>query len=82
MEILIKLGKIALIIGFVYLWNRFIVKKMIRLVINFHKRHNQKNLHRQPVKFLVKNEGNIYKYYAAFFWLGAALMSYDILINE
>ena len=67
--------------GFIYLWNRFVVRFMIKAVVGFHKRNNPQNINCQPLKFLIDNEESIYFIYASFFWLGAVIISYGILTN-
>ena len=76
-----KLLLVLFILGFIYMWNRFVVKFMIKALVGFHKRNNQKNINRQPIKFLVNNEQGIYLFYASLFWFGAVVISYGILIK-
>ena len=52
---------------------------MIKWLVGFHKRNNIKNLDKQPIKFLVQNENNIYKFAAGFYWVGITLASILIL---
>lgn len=82
MEILIKILKILILCLVIYLWNRFIVKNMIKALVGFHKRNNIKNLNKQPIKFLVQNEHSIYNFAAGFYWIGIAFVSIIILTNE
>ena len=81
MEVLYKILQVIFLLGFIYLLNRFIVRYMITYITGFHKRNNQKNLNRQPLKFLIDNEENIYKIYCVYFWFGALVISYGILFN-
>ncbi|PCI06845.1 MAG: hypothetical protein COB73_09315 [Flavobacteriaceae bacterium] len=59
MDLISKIGQILLILGIIYLWNKYIVKLIIGKVIGFHKKNNKQNLNKQPMKFFVKNELNI-----------------------
>lgn len=81
METLIKILTIFSLFGVIYLWNRFIVKNMIKGLIGFHKAFNAKNLNRQPIRFVVDKEEGIYKFFAGFFWIGAILWSVEILFR-
>ena len=76
-----KLLQVLFLLIFIYLWNRFVVRFMIKALVGFHKRNNQKNANRQPIKFLIENEESIYIVYASFFWFGAVVLSYGILFN-
>lgn len=82
MEILLKIFKILVLLLAIYLWNKFVVKNMIRLLVGFHKKNNIKNLNKQPIKFVVENEKNIYNFAAGFYWIGAIFISFGILTTE
>ncbi|MGJ8745649.1 hypothetical protein [Polaribacter sp.] len=81
MDFLIKIGQIALILVVIYLWNTFIIKKIIQKVIGYHKKYNSNNIDKQPIKFFVDHELNIIKYAQYFYWLGGLLISLGILLN-
>jgi hypothetical protein len=55
---------------------------MIKLLVGFHKKNNVKNLNKQPIKFVVENEKNIYNFAAGFYWIGAIIISFGILTTE
>ena len=76
-----KLLEIIFIITVTYLWNRFIPKLVVGLSVNFHKKYNAHNLHRQPLKFMVEYEKKIIIAYQTFFWVGAIVIIIDILIG-
>jgi len=81
MEFLIKFKDVLLLLGFIYVWNRYLIKHMIKSVVDFHKKNNSKNLDKQPTKFLIQNEKNVHIVYSAFFWFGALVISYGILFD-
>jgi len=76
-----KIFQVVLILGLIYLWNRFIIKFMIKHLIGFHKKYNKKNLNSQPIKFVIDNEGRIYSTFCAFYWIGGLVISYVILFT-
>ncbi|WP_367391516.1 hypothetical protein [Lewinella sp. LCG006] len=78
---LIKFLVILSLFGAIYLWNRFLVKNMIKGLIGFHKTFNAENLNRQPVKFVIENEEGINKAFTGFFWVGAVLISLSIMMG-
>ncbi|MDQ7918488.1 hypothetical protein RBU60_12995 [Mesonia sp. MT50] len=82
MNLLIKILIIPFIFGGVYLWNRFIIKNVIKGLIGFHKKYNVQNLHRQPVKFVVEHEQEIYKFASGFYWLGAVIISMSLFVVD
>lgn len=55
---------------------------MIGWLVRFHKNNNVKNLNKQPIKFVVENEKNIYNFAAGFYWVGAILISLIILTTD
>jgi len=82
MDISIKILKILLLLISVYFWNRYIIKNMFKIIIGFHRKFNTINMNRIPIQFLIQNERKFYIFSALFFWIGAAFISYDILLNE
>jgi len=82
MDILLKIFMILILFFFIYMWNRFIIKNIIKLLIGFHKKYNTNNLNKQPIKFVVENEKNIYKLASGFYWLGVVIISIGILTDE
>ena len=54
--ILAKIINIILIIFLIYIWNKYVVTHIVKLVNGFHKRNNVANLTRQPIKFAIENE--------------------------
>jgi hypothetical protein len=81
MDLLLKIGKILIILGLIYLWNKYIVKTLIHKVIGFHKRNNTERINKQPIKFLIDNEFKIIKFAQYFYWFGAIIISFQILFN-
>lgn len=77
-----SLISILLIVSGTYIWNRFIPPFLIGLLVKFHKRNNQKNIDKHPVKFLITHESSIVKFIRWFYWLGAAVASCGIIINN
>ncbi|MDT0295070.1 hypothetical protein ACFQ3R_05245 [Mesonia ostreae] len=55
---------------------------MIKGLIGFHKKYNAQDLHRQPVKFVVEHEQEIYKFASGFYWLGAVIISIGLFIAD
>ena len=54
---------------------------MINTLVNFYKRNNSQNMDKQPIKFLVNNQNNIYTFYALTFWLGGIVISSNLLFR-
>lgn len=82
MDLLFKILKILSLFLVVYLWNRFIIKNMLRGLVRFHKKNNAKNIDKQPIKFLIQKENKIYNFAAGFYWVGIVLFAMLILLNE
>lgn len=80
-SILFKALHISVIFVLIYLWNRFIIKKMINLLIGFHKRFNESNINKEPIRFLVTNEDKIFKILSSFFWLGGLMIIIGVLYS-
>ena len=76
-----KIFPILILFLIIYLWNRFIIKNIIKLLIGFQKKYNTNNLNKQPIKFIVENEKNIYKLASGFYWFGGIIISLGILID-
>ncbi len=81
MEAWNRILEVFLLFGFIFLWNRFVVKYMIKSVGNFHKKNNSKNLNKQPIKFFIDNEDSIHKVFSAFYWFGGIVIAYGILFD-
>jgi hypothetical protein len=81
MDVLIKIGQVLAIIIVIYLWNKFIIKRLIMKVTDFHRTNNSENTLKQPIKFFVVNELKIIKFAQYFYWFGAIIMSIGILFN-
>ena len=79
MELISKIGQIIFIIVLVYLWNKLIVKLVIRKVVDFHKKNNVENLNRQPIKFFVENDSNIIKIARFIYWFGGVIIIFGII---
>lgn len=77
-----KILKVLMILVVIYLWNRFIIKTMLKNFIALNKRRNEQNTYKQPINFLVENEVNIIKYAQYFYWFGGILSSISLLVNE
>ncbi|SDR65933.1 hypothetical protein [Christiangramia echinicola] len=82
MIILEKIAIVLLIGCVIYLWNKFIVPFVIKTVGNFHRKHNSKNLNRQPVKFAVQNEAIIIRVFSIFYWIAGLLISLGIIMDR
>lgn len=82
MSILTKIILIVILILIFYLWNRFIVKNMIKWFIWFHSKNSGKYLNKQTIRFIVEKEQNIYNFVAGFFWVGVILISVSIIMIE
>lgn len=80
-ELISKVSLIVFLLGVIYLWNRFVVKNIIKFVIGFHKRYNSNNVDKQPVKFMVTNEEKIYKIASGFYWFGGVAIVIGILFG-
>jgi F420-0:gamma-glutamyl ligase-like protein len=81
MDLISKIGQILLILVVIYLWNRYVVKLIIGELIGFHRKNNERNLNKQPIKFFVENELNIINFVKAFYWFGGIIIILGI-INE
>ena len=81
MDLLIKIGQVLAVFVVIYLWNTFIIKRLIMKVTSFHKTNNSENTLKQPIKFFVVNELHIIKFAQYFYWFGAFIMSLGILFN-
>ncbi len=81
MSLLYKFGVAVVIIGFIYLWNRFVIRTMIKLLIGFHRKYNSSNLERQPIRFFVNNEDQIVRFFEGFFWIGGAVAVFGFFQN-
>jgi len=79
MDLISKIGQILLILGLIYLWNKYIVELIIGKVIGFHKKNNKQNLNKQPIKFFVENESNIINFGKIFYWFGGIIIILGII---
>jgi hypothetical protein len=82
MDILLKIFKILILLLVIYLWNRIIVKNMIKRLVEFHKKNNVQNLNKQPIKYIIENEMNICNFAAGFYWIGGIIISLGILMTK
>lgn len=81
MEILHKILEVLFIFIIVFIINKYAVKWMIDSLVNFHKRNNQENLNKHPIKFLIQNQKQIYIIFCSFYWFSALMISYRILFK-
>jgi len=81
MDIVNKILEVLFLFVLVYFWNRFAIRHIIKSLSDFHKKNNQHNLDKQPIKFFVGNEGYIYIFACGFYWFGALIISYGILFD-
>ena len=75
-----KIVKIVMILFVIYLWNRFIIKPVLKNFIATNKKINEKNLYKKPINFLVENETNFIKYAQYFYWFGGIVSCIQILV--
>ena len=68
MEFLSKIASLLFILFLLFLWNKFVVPFLVKLITSFHKRNNKQNLNRQPIKFVIENELNIIRFIQVFYW--------------
>lgn len=68
MEFLSKIASLLFSLFLLFLWNKFVVPFLVKLITGFHKRNNKQNLNRQPIKFVIENELNIIRFIQVFYW--------------
>ena len=68
MEFLSKIASLLFILFLLFLWNKFVVPFLVKLITGFHKRNNKQNLNRQPIKFVIENELKIIRFIQVFYW--------------
>ena len=81
MDLFSRIGAVFLLAVVIYLWNSYVVTTIITTLNNFHKKHNAKNINREPVRFFVENESNVIKCVGYFYWIAGALIAYGIIVN-
>jgi hypothetical protein len=77
-----SIAQIIVVIGIVYLVNRFLVPYVFNILIGFHEKYNSKNLNRQPIKFVMENKAKLIKGFSIFYWVAGAIIIYGILWIE
>lgn len=82
MDISQKVIKILILFIVIFLWNKFVVKILLKQSIALHKKVNAQKLDKQPIKFLIENEKNIYNFAVWFYWIGFVFISLNILLKE
>ena len=68
MEFLSKIASLLFSLFLLFLWNKFVVPFLVKLITGFHKRNNKQNLNRQPIKFVIENELKIIRFIQVFYW--------------
>ncbi|HAV1239779.1 TPA: hypothetical protein JGU28_004566 [Salmonella enterica] len=58
------------------------IEQSINNVTSFHQRNNQKGIHRQPVKYFIKNKGDVVHAYKVIFNVGYAIIAILVLTHE
>ncbi|MHC5375804.1 hypothetical protein ACYSNU_18800 [Enterococcus sp. LJL120] len=58
-----------------------VIPFMFDIVIGFHKKYNQKNLHRFPISFFIKYQTQIIRVEYIIFFLGGIVMLYGVYIG-
>ena len=81
MNFLGKTGNILMILIFIYFWNKYIVTQILKKITGFHKKYNLKNINKQPIKFVINKELKIIKLTQYFYWIGAIIISFQILFK-
>ena len=81
MEFLSKIASLLFILFLLFLWNKFVVPFLVKLITSFHKRNNKQNLNRQPIKFVIENELKIIRFIQVFYWIGGILLLISGIIN-
>ena len=81
MNIFEKILVISMLLGFTYLFNRYLVRGMISILIGFHRKYNPFNYLR-PIQYIIEKEENIKKVFTTFYWFGAGLLSFVILARQ
>ena len=73
MDLLAKTGQVLMIVILIYLWNKYIVTKVIQGMVKFYKRNVvlDKNL---AIKFFIKNDNNFINFGKYFYWFGGAII--------
>ena len=82
MEILVKIILIVFLFIIIYVWNRFVPSFLIKSGTSFHKTYNQKNLTKQPVKFVITYEDKIIMLFKSFYWIAFLAFVYLIITND
>lgn len=67
---------------FIWIWNKYVPKHIVKSVGNFHRKFNQSNLDKQPLRFVLANEDRIINLMKAFYWIGFLLIAKGILVGE
>ena len=76
------LVQIILLIGIIYIVNRFAVPIMFSKLIGFHEKYNSKNINRQPILFVRENKAKLILGFRIFYCVAGALIAYGILIAD
>ena len=82
MEIFIKLFMISIFFIFIYFWNKFVPKWIIRATGRSWRGHNFENLSKQEKELALAPENFIIKIIQYFYWIGFIGFVYGILTND
>jgi hypothetical protein len=58
-----------------------LVAIMIKRAINWHREHNKANLHRQPIRFAIEQQGKIITFATYFYFLASLLILWGIWLG-
>lgn len=81
MEFLNKFITILILFVIIFFWNKYIVEYVFNRPEKFHKKYNEENLNKQPIKFYLENKRNLIKFAKWFYWIGFVYLSIMVLIG-
>ena len=81
MEFLNKLITILIFFIVIFFWNKYIVEYIFNRPEKFHKKYNEENLNKQPIKFYLENKNNLIKFAKWFYWIGFVYLSIMVLLG-
>jgi len=82
MEFLNKLITILILFVVIFFWNKYIVEYIFNRPEKFHRKYNEENLNKQPIKFYLENKRNLIKFAKWFYWFSFIILTLFILVNK
>jgi len=81
-QVFFKIFLIVILFLFIYTWNKYVPRFIVKGVGNFHRAFNKKNIDRQPIKFILKSEYIIINAMKYFYWICFLAFVYVILTSD